>query len=357
VAARVEEALKRAATAARRLEEALNRPQQGSGPVVGHFEASCCTKIAGPSATRVEWPAVRYFPAERTSATLPELYDAALDVIQDAIMCDGISIFELADDGRSLEFVATRTFARDLLKGLELPLGTGLAGRCAAEGRGLVSNRAHSHPDFFAVPDQSLAFRTRSVLCSPMRHGGELVGVIELVNKVDRGDFVEGELRSVEALAAGAAANWRGAGSREAFYELTRMLRKIVDVEGVSIFTLEEGGENLVLRFSDTTRKTDLVGTKLGLDQGVAAAVARGREPLLVPDVDREPRFFEGVDAVSMFATRSIAAAPVLFGERLLAVVELVNGRGGEAFTERDLGVLRRIAAELAERMHRAPSP
>jgi hypothetical protein len=55
VAARVEEALKRAATAARRLEEALNRPQQGSGPVVGHFEASCCTKIAGPSATRVEW--------------------------------------------------------------------------------------------------------------------------------------------------------------------------------------------------------------------------------------------------------------------------------------------------------------
>lgn len=295
--------------------------------------------------------AMRYFPAERAFATLPELYDEALDVIQDAVMCDGISIFELADDGESIEFVATRTFARDLLKGLELPLGMGLVGRAAAEGRGLISNRAHSHPDFFSLPDQRLHFQTRSVLCSPMRHAGELVGMIELVNKVDQQGFVPAELRSVEAVAAGVAANWRGEPRRETFYELTRMLRRVVDVEGISIFTLDADGGHLRLRFSDTTRKADLVGVKLGLEQGVAGAVARAREALLVADVHRDPRFFDGVDAVSLFSTQSIVAAPVVYSERLLAVLELVNGRGSEAFTGDDLDVLRRIAEEMAERM------
>ena len=33
------------------------------------------------------------------------------------------------------------------------------------------------------------------------------------------------------------------------------------------------------------------------------------------------------------------------------------NGRGSEAFTEHQLGVLRRIAGELAEQMHRCEGP
>lgn len=299
---------------------------------------------------------MQYFPIDGAWASLPALYDETLNVIQDAVMCDGISIFELSEDGRTLEFVATRTIARDLLKGLTLRLGTGIAGLAAAQGKGVISNRVVSHPDFFALPDHALRFKTRAVLCCPMRHGGRVVGVIELVNKVDGEDFTRPELESAQALADGGAAYWQSeasGGRRETFYELTRMLRKIVDVEGISLFTLDESGENLDLRFSDTTRKTELVGVKLALDQGVAGAVASERRPLLVPNVHREPRFFEGVDAVSMFSTHSLVAVPVVDGAQLLAVLELVNARGSESFTEADRKALERIAAELAERMVR----
>ncbi len=307
---------------------------------------------------------MQYFPIDGAWETLPALYDETLNVIQDAVMCDGISIFELSEDGQTLEFVATRTIARDLLKGLTLRLGTGIAGRAAAKGKGVISNSVVSHPDFFALPDHALRFKTRAVLCCPMRHGGRVVGVIELVNKVDGEDFTEAELESAQALADGGAAYWHSGGAapweseasgerRETFYELTRMLRKIVDVEGISLFTLDESGESLHLRFSDTTRKTALLGVKLALDQGVAGAVASERRSLVVPDVHREPRFFEGVDAVSMFSTHSIVAVPVDDGGQLLAVLELVNARGSESFTEADRKVLERIAAELSERMVR----
>lgn len=296
---------------------------------------------------------MEYFPFDQTYDTLPELYDETLNVIQDAVMCDGISIFELSKDKAELEFAATRTFARDLLKGLTLAVGTGIVGIAAAQSQGVISNRVASHPDFFALPDQTLHFQTRSILCCPMRYADRVVGVIELVNKANREDFVDEELASAQALADGVAAYWRSESStsrRETFYELTRMLRKIVDVEGISLFTLAQGAEDLHLRFSDTTRKTDLRGVKLELGQGVAGTVASERKPLLVPNVHQESRFFEGVDAVSMFSTHSIVAVPVLEGSRLDAVVELVNARGSESFTEEDVSILARIATELAQR-------
>ena len=246
---------------------------------------------------------MEYFPFGQSYPSLSELYDETLNVLQDAVMCDGISIFELSKDGASLEFAATRTFVRDLLKGLTLGVGTGIVGRAAAQSQGVISNRVASNPDFFALPDQALRFQTRSILCCPMRHGGQgaggrVVGAIEMVNKTDRKDFTQSELEAAQALADGSAAYWSNESSlarRETFYELTRMLRKIVDVEGISLFTLEEGAEDLRLRFSDTTRKTDLQGVKLEVGQGVAGTVASEKRSFLVPNVHQESRFFKGV--------------------------------------------------------------
>jgi len=187
-----------------------------------------------------------------------------------------------------------------------------------------------------------------------MRHAGKVVGVIELVNKADGTPFEEPELRSAQSLADGAARHWRSDAEiarRENFHALASMLRPIVDVEGLSVFTFDASRENLVLRFSDTVRKTHLEGAKLQIDQGVAGWVAREGESVLVSDVRQESHFFDGVDAKSMFHTQSIAAVPVIHTSRVLAVLEIVNGRGSEPFTQRDLEVLRRIANELAERL------
>ena len=70
-----------------------------------------------------------------------------------------------------------------------------------------------------------------------------------------------------------------------------------------------------------------------------------------MPDVDDEPRFYKGVDAVSFFKTYSLAAVPIVERRRLLGVLEVVNARGSESFTDADLAVLGRIAEELAPRM------
>ena len=100
---------------------------------------------------------VQYFSPDQGFSSLPELYSETLNVIQDSVVCDGISIFEPSADGASLEVAATRTFDRDLLEGLELDAGKGIAGRAAAEGRGVIANNVRSDPDFFARLDQAIA--------------------------------------------------------------------------------------------------------------------------------------------------------------------------------------------------------
>jgi len=296
---------------------------------------------------------MKYF-AEKRHTSLAELYDEALTVTQDAIMADGISIFELSASGATLEFVATKTIARDLLKGLKLRIGTGIVGQAAASAQGVISNDVSANPDFFALPDQALKFRTKSVLCCPMRHAGEVIGAIELINKVDGTPFVLSELRSTQAVADGVAPNWRSearASRRETFHELGALLRRVVEVEGISVFTIDAQRENLHLRFSDTARKIHLKGAKLNVHQGVAGQVAREGKSVLVEDVHQEPRFFKGVDAVSMFSTKSIIAVPVASGRRVLGVLEVVNARGSEPFHAGDLRILEEIAAELAGKM------
>jgi signal transduction protein with GAF and PtsI domain len=297
---------------------------------------------------------MRHFDAEHRFASRVELHDATLNAIQDAVMCDGISIFELSADGNFLQFAATRTLVRDLLHGLRLHLGTGIVGRTAQTGKAIYVNDVQSHPDFYALADQAVHFRTRAVLCAPLCHRGTVTAVIELVNKVPQQPFDDRELTAVQSLAQGAAGFWHrhggndpGEAPRETFYELTRMVRNLVDVEGISLFTVDHSAGEVRLLFSDTTRKMDLKGARLNLDQGVAGAVATSGEPLLVRNVGEEPRFFHGVDAVSMFSTQSIAAAPITDLGQALGVLEVVNGRGSEEFNEHDLGELVRVAAEM----------
>lgn len=292
-----------------------------------------------------------YFP-DRRPTTQAALFDETLSVVDDAISCDGVSIFVLLPGDTVLELVAIQTIERDLLQGLELPLGKGIAGQVAEQGEGLISGNVPAVMSFHGSSDEALRFKTRSILCCPMRAGGEVVGVLELINKAGGEPFNDAELLSVQALADGVASNWRSdPDDRERFHELCSLVRKVTRAEGISVFTHNAARDKLVLRFSITARKMQGLqeGARINVGQGVAGWTARHVEAALVPDVYQDPRFFEMADALNMYSTRSIVAVPIVHGGRLLGVLEIVNGRGSRSFSEPDLDVLRAVGVELAD--------
>jgi hypothetical protein len=129
---------------------------------------------------------------------------------------------------------------------------------------------------------------------------------------------------------------------------LEAALKKVPAEAGAVI--LEERG---YLRFlaveGPASRK--LTGVRLPLGTGVAGYAMEKRKTVVLANAHDDPRHCGEVDALTGYVTREIAVVPLLRGDKVLGVLELMNLRGGGRFGDPDLDVLRRLADGLATRL------
>ncbi len=82
--------------------------------------------------------------------------------------------------------------AEDLPKDIvvRIPIGTGIAGAAAQSGTTIRVDDAYADPRFNREVDRSSGFRTRSILCLPLKNrGGEVFAVAQLLNRKDGRPF------------------------------------------------------------------------------------------------------------------------------------------------------------------------
>jgi GAF domain-containing protein len=77
--------------------------------------------------------------------------------------------------------------------GRRLRRGEGIAGWVAAQRRATVVNDVHADDRFFGDVDKEVEFNTRSILAAPIVGGGQVLGVIELLNKEGGALFSTGD--------------------------------------------------------------------------------------------------------------------------------------------------------------------
>ena len=87
-----------------------------------------------------------------------------------------------------------------------------------------------------------------------------------------------------------------------------------------------------------------LKGLKLPSGEGIAGWIADTGQPLIVEDVAKDSRFSPRVDQFTGFHTQSIIGVPLLNGDKVFGVIELINKLDGQLFTPFDLKVLTTIA-------------
>jgi len=89
-------------------------------------------------------------------------------------------------------------------------------------------------------------------------------------------------------------------------------------------------------------------GIRLKLGEGIAGAVAATGEPAFIPDVGRDPRFTNRVDASTGYGTRSIIALPLRVRGEVIGVFEVVNVEDQRFFREQYLPLLTILADYVA---------
>jgi len=108
----------------------------------------------------------------------------------------------------------------------------------------------------------------------------------------------------------------------------------------------------LVVRGDEPHSK--LVGRRLPPGEGIVGWAAQTRRAVIVNNVTGDERFYPGVDRDLQYRTESVLAAPIIGGDRLLGVVELINKRDRRLFSVGNqtlLGVMCRLAGELLSSM------
>jgi len=129
---------------------------------------------------------------------LDELLNVILDVALDELEAERGTVFLLDHEkGEILSCV----LCADEIDELRLPIGKGIAGSVAETGETLIIPDAYADSRFNPDVDRSSGFRTKSILCLPMRKGDEIIGVLELLNKRE-GTFTSNDADYLEALAA-----------------------------------------------------------------------------------------------------------------------------------------------------------
>jgi Nif-specific regulatory protein len=91
------------------------------------------------------------------------------------------------------------------LQRFSLNMGEGIAGWVAANNRSLIVNDVQEDSRFYADISRQIGYPTKAILAVPMRVRERCVGVIEIINKTNGGNFTEEDLEWLEVFATQAA--------------------------------------------------------------------------------------------------------------------------------------------------------
>jgi signal transduction histidine kinase len=116
--------------------------------------------------------------------SLQSLLTRLISLTTEVLGAEASSVMLLDESRSSLYWeVAEGGSSQDSLKRLSLPVGQGIAGTVALTGTPIVVQDAEHDPRVARWVDVATGYRTRSILCVPIRSRDETLGVIQVLNK------------------------------------------------------------------------------------------------------------------------------------------------------------------------------
>jgi GAF domain-containing protein len=136
----------------------------------------------------------------------------------------------------------------------------------------------------------------------------------------------------------------------ELLSSIVEVARAIFAARAASITTYDEDADVLVFQAVAGEGSGELVGSRFPAGTGLAGFVLRSREPLVLDDVQQDPRFARDVAESTGYVPRALMAAPLLRGDRALGVLSVLDRPSERPFRlgELDLLVLFARQASIA---------
>ena len=142
---------------------------------------------------------------------------------------------------------------------------------------------------------------------------------------------------------------------RELLRSVVEVARAIFAAKASSILLLDEEADELVFEAVVGEGEENLLGTRFPAGTGVAGWVLATRTPLVIEDVERDPRFAKDVAEGTGYVPQGLMAVPLLHDERALGVLEVLDRQSRFTLAEMELlGLFASQAAIALDLLQRA---
>ena len=248
----------------------------------------------------------------------------------------------------------------------------GVAGWVFSNKEGAIILDAYKDDRFDKSVDMRTGYRTKSILCAPLKTvGGEVIGVSQILNKID-GKFNDDDLEILEAMTKQAAIAIQGniiveqieksrkqelefldiVSKVSSELELGPLLERIIgtvtkmlNAERSTLFINDEKTNELYTEVAEGVGKTVI---RFPNHLGIAGTVFTSGQALNIPHAYADLRFNPGVDRSTGYFTRSMLCTPVINKEgRRIGVCQVLNKRDGP-FTDEDQKRLAAFTSQIS---------
>jgi len=157
-----------------------------------------------------------------TQTTLSAIARSAATVMH----AEASSVLLLDKRRNKLVFRASVGGGGDALLGEEFDADLGIAGQVAASGRPKLVTDVRSEKQWFKGIDDRSHFDTRGLVAAPLIHKDEIIGVVEVLNKIGQENFTEQDVELIQIFANLAASGAVNAQRHEQLQRENRGLRE-----------------------------------------------------------------------------------------------------------------------------------
>lgn len=279
------------------------------------------------------------------------------------------SVYLLDEAREELSIAYAVGYPDEIVRHFTLQVGQGIVGTAIAEQRPILLNDVDSDPRYLAVVPGA-----KSQLAVPLRNKGKVIGALNLLSD-QQGAFTERDewiLRQFGAHVAQGIATARLFESEREYAEtletlaeigremtaildpdelltrLAHLIKRVIDYRIFGILLLDDDTGMLemkvAIKYGDDPSAMDPV--KLG--EGLVGYAALHKEVVLVPDVEKDPRYIKVVAGV-----RSELVVPLMLKDRCIGVFDL-ESPDRDAFNKKHVKLLTLLASEAAVALENA---
>ena len=140
--------------------------------------------------------------------------------------------------------------------------------------------------------------------------------------------------------------------SEERFAELLRSIvqvaRAIFRARGSSIFLYDDETDELVFAAVASPEEQSLLGMRIPSSTGIAGWVLSSRTPLVIDDLQNDPRFARDVAEQTGYVPQGLMAVPLLHDERALGVLQVLDRPSNSRFSLEEMELLGLFGTQAA---------